>query len=170
MPADMVVLVATAVLACVAVIAALVALRAARQVARHQADAPPAEPEQPLAGPGELAVRAHEPALDVPREVRVVEGRVIVPPSREEVVSTALSRPQVRLAVLLHGVARALRPESRDRIGALVRREYRDRRRHRLRAGRQASRAAHLAASPTPPSAHWLGEAPDAPQDRAIGA
>ena len=169
MPADMVVLVATAVLACVAVIAALVALRAARQVARHQrADAPAPSVQAPA--PPAVAVRAHEPADDAPREVRVVEGRVIVPPSREEVVSTALSRPQVRLAVLLHGVARALRPESRDRIGALVRREYRDRRRHRLRAGRQASRAAHLAASPTPPSAHWLGEAPDAPQDRAIGA
>ncbi|GAA2069947.1 hypothetical protein GCM10009821_03420 [Aeromicrobium halocynthiae] len=167
MPADMVVLVATAVLACVAVVAALVALRAARQVARHQhADAPsPAEPATPAA----VAVRDPEPQ-QAPREVRVVEGRVIVPPSREEVVSTALSRPQVRLAVLLHGVARALRPESRDRIGALVRREYRDRRRHRLRSGRRAARAAHLAVDPTPPSAHWLGEADGRAEDRAIGA
>lgn len=167
MPVDMVVLVATAVLACVAVVAAVVALRAARQVARHQrADAPsPAEPATPAA----VAVRDPEPQ-QVPREVRVVEGRVIVPPSREEVVSTAMSRPQVRFTVLLHGVARALRPESRDRIGALVRREYRERRRHRLRSGRRAARAAHLAPSPTPPSALWLGEASDAAENRAIGA
>lgn len=164
MPVDMVVLVATAVLACVAVVAAVVALRAARQVARHQRADAPAVP-----APAEVAVRAPEPR-EAPREVRVVEGRVIVPPSREEVVSTAMSRPQVRFTVLLHGVARALRPESRDRIGALVRREYRERRRHRLRSGRRAARAAHLTPSPTPPSALWLGETSDAAEGRAIGA
>ena len=166
MSPDTVVLAVTAVLACVAVVAAVVALRAAREVARHQR-ADTSAPSRQTPVPAEVTVRAPEPA---PREVRVVEGRVVVPPSREELVSTALSRPQVRFAVLVHGVARALRPESRDRIGALVRREYRDRRRHRLRSGRRASRAAHLAASPTPPAALWLGEAADAPEGRAIGA
>lgn len=169
MPVDLLVLVATAVLACVAVVAAVVALRAARQVARHQRADAPVPSQQAAPSRTDVDVRAPE-RQEIPRDVHVVEGRVIVPPSREEVVSTALSRPQVRFAVLVHGVARALRPESRDRIGALVRREYRDRRRHRLRSGRRAARAAHLAASPTPPSALWLGEAADAPEDRAIGA
>ncbi|MCO7240939.1 hypothetical protein, partial [Aeromicrobium sp. CnD17-E] len=89
---------------------------------------------------------------------RVVEGRVVVPPTQDQVVAATLSRPQVRLAVVAEGLAHALRPESRDRISALVRREYRGRRRERLRAGRRAARAAHASALPTAPADQWLGE------------
>lgn len=173
MPLDVLVLLATAVLAIVAVVAAVVATRASRRIL-----ASPATREVPSTGGSEPdAERATEPqvpAVAVVRErsqelaPRVVEGRIVVPPSRDELVSTALSRPQVRLTVLAHGLATALRPESRDRIAALVRREYRERRRHRLRAGRRASRAAHLA--PTPPEQKWLGSADDDDQGRAIGA
>ncbi|MGJ9412145.1 hypothetical protein ACHAAC_05490 [Aeromicrobium sp. CF4.19] len=183
MSSDVLLLVATAVLAVVAVGAAVVATRASRQIVRARAEqadvaapggAVPASAEQddaPVTSVTSLPERTGELAP------RLVEGRVIVPPSRDEVVATALTRPQVRLAVLAHGIAQALRPESRDRIAALVRREYRQRRRHRLRAGRRASRAAHLA--PTEPSDRWLGELPHADEppsseaarsDRAIGA
>lgn len=163
MPSDVLLLAVTAVLAVVALAAAAVALRASRQVVRARADADAVRadttaptgdarptPEPPTPSVTSLPARSEELAP------RVVEGRVIVPPSREEVVATALTRPQVRLSVLAHGLAHALRPESRDRIAALVRREYRQRRRGRLRAGRRAARAAH--GTPTLASDRWLGE------------
>jgi hypothetical protein len=72
------------------------------------------------------------------------DGRAIVLPSTERVVGAALGRPLVRGATFTHGVAHALRPESRDRVRGLVRREFRHRRKQRLRAGRRAARAARL--------------------------
>ncbi|MDR6119346.1 hypothetical protein QE370_002530 [Aeromicrobium sp. SORGH_AS981] len=178
MPSDVVVLVATAVLAVVTVVAAVVAVLAARRVARGPVPAvlaaPPAPPLEPVhedvAGsvvPGELVrvERPRAPRTDLPASERsgalaprVVEGRVVVPPTQDQVVAATLSRPQVRLAVVAEGFAHALRPESRDRISALVRREYRGRRRERLRAGRRAARAAHASALPTAPADQWLGE------------
>lgn len=173
MSADVVILVATAVLAAVAVVAATVTVVAARRVARSQAVAPVRAPE-PSAPVDEtvtwevetdlppVPVRAEpvraEPVSSAALEARVVEGRVVVPPTQEQVVAATLSRPQTRLAVVAQGVAHALRPESRDRIGALVRREYRARRRERLRAGRRAARAAHRADAPTLAADQWLGE------------
>ncbi len=167
MSADVAVLVATAVLAVVAVSAALVAVVAARRAARG-APAPTAGAAQAPA-PGDVGrspdvvdVEPVEvdlaPVRHAALEPRVVEGRVVVPPTQDQVVAAALGRPQARFSVVAQGVAHALRPESRDRISALVRREYRARRRARLRAGRRAARAAH--ASPTPPAAadQWLGE------------
>lgn len=68
------------------------------------------------------------------------DGRSIVLPTSAQVVSATMSRPLVRGAVLSHGVLYALRPESRDRIVSLVRRELRSRRKARLRAGRSATR------------------------------
>jgi hypothetical protein len=85
---------------------------------------------------------------------RVVQGRVVVPPSQAQVVRTALGRPGVRLTVFVHGVARALRPENRDRIVALMRREYRHRRSQRLSAGRQAVRMARPASAPSTDRLH----------------
>ncbi|ALX04967.1 hypothetical protein [Aeromicrobium erythreum] len=175
MPSDVVVLVATAVLAVVTVVAAVVAVLAARRVARGPVpavpEAPPLEPvhEDVAASvvPGELVrvERTRAPRTDLPVSERsgalaprVVEGRVVVPPTQDQVVAATLSRPQVRLAVVAEGLAHALRPESRDRISALVRREYRGRRRERLRAGRRAARAAHASALPTAPADQWLGE------------
>ncbi|MEH3069220.1 MAG: hypothetical protein PGN15_14720 [Aeromicrobium erythreum] len=178
MPSDVVVLVATAVLAVVTVVAAVVAVLAARRVARGPVStvpaaspAPPLEPAHDDVAasvvPGELVrvERTRAPHTDLPASERsgalaprVVEGRVVVPPTQDQVVAATLSRPQVRLAVVAEGLAHALRPESRDRISALMRREYRGRRRERLRAGRRASRAAHASALPTAPADQWLGE------------
>lgn len=158
MSAELWILTATAVLAAVAIIAALVAVRAVRQLGRTTRPdvSPPlaaAEPEA-VRRPTDLVI--HEPVATSPSDVlepRVVEGRLIVPPSQQQVVQTALGRPGVRLSMLAHGLAHALRPESRDRIAALMRREYRRRRRERLQAGRRAVRAAR----PSNPSDQWLG-------------
>ena len=142
------ILVATAVLAVVAIGAAVVAVRAVRQIARTPQD------EQPTAPSTDVVI--HEPPRDEPPvvlEPRVVEGRLVVPPTHQQVVQTALGRPGVRLSIVVHGAAHALRAESRDRISALMRREYRRRRRERLQAGRRAVRSSR----PTPPSDQWLG-------------
>ncbi len=146
MPTDVLLLVVTALLAVVAVGAAVVAVRAARSG--------PTERLLPTARSGPTASSALVPfdpdiRVDVvpvrPQSLvaREIEGRVVVPPTRQQVVNTALSRPQVRLGILVHGLSHALRMESRDRILALMRREYRRRRRERLTAGRRAVRAAH---------------------------
>jgi hypothetical protein len=83
---------------------------------------------------------------------RVVQGRLVVPPTQQQVLATALGRPGVRLSVFAHGLSHALRPESRDRILGLMRREYRRRRRERLQASRRAARAA----TPTRPADTWI--------------
>lgn len=148
MSADVVILVATALLAVVALCAAIVAVRAA---GRPPAAETSVEPASPLQASTEIArVEPRESVGET--EPRVVEGRLIVPPSELQVVNTALGRPGVRLSVLAHGVAHALRAESRDRVSALMRREYRRRRRERLQAGRRAVRAGRS----TQPSDQWL--------------
>lgn len=139
------ILVATAVLAVVAIAAAVIAVRAARQVPRRD----PA----PAPRSAQIVIRDPEPPRAAVLEPRVIEGRLVLPPTQHQVVQTALGRPGVRLSILVHGAAHALRAESRDRISALMRREYRRRRRERLQAGRRAVRAAQ----PTPPSDQWLG-------------
>jgi hypothetical protein len=154
MSVEVLVLVVTAVLAVVAIGAAVVAVRAARRIA--QASARPVE-ETVTRQPATVVVREPSPveapaAVQEP-EVRVVEGRLVVPPTQEQVVQTALGRPGVRLSVFVHGAAYALRAESRDRIAALMRREYRRRRRERLQAGRRAVRAPR----PPAPSDPWPG-------------
>lgn len=102
---------------------------------------------------------------------RVVEGRVIVPPTQAQVVRTALGRPGVRLSVLIHGLTHALRAENRDRIVALMRREYRHRRRERLRAGREAMRVAKPSHAPTTDRLHaeLLEPRPTSLTERMIG-
>jgi len=148
MSAEVLILAATAVLAVVALSAAVIAVRAVRALR----DAPRPEPVSTELAVVErpTVIKAHTPAALAPR---VVEGRLIVPPTQQQVVATALGRPGVRLSVFAHGLAHALRPESRDRILAMMRREYRRRRRERLQAGRRAARA-------TTPSARadsWIG-------------
>ena len=105
-------------------------------------------------------------------EPRVVQGRVIVPPTQAQVVRTALGRPGVRLSVFVHGLARALRAENRDRIVALMRREYRHRRSERLRAGRQAVRMARPTSAPSTERLHQrlLEPRPLSLTDRTIGS
>lgn len=85
---------------------------------------------------------------------RVVQGRVVVPPSQAQVVRTALGRPGARLNIFVHGLARALRSENRDRIVALMRREFRHRRRERLRAGRRAVRMSRPTSAPSTDRLH----------------
>ena len=146
MSAEVLILAATAVLAIVAVGAALISVRAVRTLRETPAPTPVSR---------ELALveRPMTPPVPAALAPRVVEGRLIVPPTQQQVVATALGRPGVRLSVLAHGVAHALRPESRDRILGMMRREYRRRRRERLQAGRRAARAA----TPSAPQDTWLG-------------
>lgn len=160
MPTDVLLLIVTAVLAVTAAVAAVVAVRAARRTSvREKAEDAPALPV--------VASEPHPAADLVPLDdadsrlaPRHVEGRVVVPPTDQQVVGAALSRPQVRLAILLHGLTYALRPESRDRITGLMRREYRRRRRERLAAGRRAVRTTHPAPAEEWTSQSWIGELP----------
>lgn len=159
MSAELWILTATAVLALVAIGAAVIAVRAVRHVARTQVAPAQLDPVDQVAAPKSqqagavVALRDELEHRDDRLEPRIVEGRLIVPPSQQQVVRTALGRPGVRLSIVVHGVAHALRAESRDRITALMRREYRRRRRERLRAGRRAVRSAR----PSAPSDQWLG-------------
>jgi len=143
MSVDVVVLVIAVVFAVVALIAAIVALRAVRE-ARSLREAPPERAESVAVVPTE-PIDQRRPIVvdDVDRpEVRVVEGRVIAPPTAEQVVAAQLTRPSARIMILASGLAHALRPESRDRINGLMRRDFRERRRSRQRAARRAARSA----------------------------
>jgi hypothetical protein len=149
----------TAVLAVIAVVAAVVAVRAVRRLRREMSDSAhlatqnaevtSSEPLLPVVV--ERPVAAERP---VELQPRVVQGRVVVPPTQAQVVRTALGRPGVRLNVLVFGLRHALRAENRDRIVALMRREYRHRRRERLHAGRQAVRTAQPSSAPTTDRLH----------------
>lgn len=152
MSAEVWILVATAALAVVAIGAAVIAVRAVRQLHRTQPE-PTAQRAAPRPVSDVVVLEPIRPAPSEALQPRLVEGRLVVPPSEQQVVQAALGRPGVRLSVLAHGAAHALRAESRDRIAALMRREYRRRRRERLQAGRRAVRAAQ----PTPPGDQWLG-------------
>ncbi|MFC5678562.1 hypothetical protein [Aeromicrobium endophyticum] len=152
------ILAATAVLAVVAICAAVIAVRAVRRVgtiATQPVEDPatPATRDAPAPSADVIVHEAVVTSLPTELEPRVVEGRLVVPPTQHQVVQAALGRPGVRLSIALHGVTYALRAESRDRITALMRREFRRRRRERLQAGRRAVRSTR----PTPPSDQWLG-------------
>ena len=157
---EAVLLLATALLAVVAVTAAVVAVRAARRLAQAPA-AVPTEPTEKPESPAASTAPVHAP---VP--VRIVEGRVIATPTEEQVVATALGRPAVRLSIYASGLAHALRPESRDRILALMRREYRHRRRVRQRIARRAAR--DVPTSALHPDATWLGAPDTAAEPRSL--
>jgi len=163
MSVQLAMLVATAVLAVVAVAAAVVAVRALRQakqlgdrVARDEVAAyrDHLEDSRDLDTPAR-ASQALDQRDDL-EVVRVVEGRVIVQPTHDQVVAASMTRPAVRLNIVAAGVAHALRPESRDRILGLMRREYRARKRARQRAARAAARATN---GPPPPAGGrgWVG-------------
>jgi len=166
-PTDVVLLSVTALLAVLALAAAVVAVRAARRSTDSgQVDAP--APPTPAA-PERLPAATTVVPLDDDNEWRKalhVDGRVVVPPTGQQVVGAALSRPQVRLAVVLHGLTYALRAESRDRITALMRREYRRRRSERLAAGRRAVRAARPASVDDWMRQPWIAELPAEPRTK----
>ena len=115
----------TAVLAVMALVAAVVAVRAARRSTRAEASGgrPPAPAVAPERLPRAAVLVPFDDADDarrpVVRRLSHVEGRVIVPPTGQQVVGAALSRPHVRLAILLHGLTYALRAgEPRPHHGA----------------------------------------------------
>ena len=163
MSTDVVMLSVTALLAVTALVAAVVAVRAARRSAVEPAEtatqAPAVAPERLPRAAVLVPIDADEDAPRLPAPYQV-NGRVVVPPSEQQVVGAALSRPHVRLAILLHGLTYALRPESRDRITALMRREYRRRRRERLAAGRRAGRATQPTSADDWTAQSWIGELP----------
>lgn len=154
----------TAVLAVIAVVAALVAVRASRRTqAPEPRRTPPPEKAAPAAPAPTDGIAPREPELQP--VVQVIEGRVIVTPTTRQVVDATMNRPLVRISVISHGLAHALRPESRDKIVALMRREFQSRRRQRRRAARQAARVEHPAPAPaidraTVVTEAWLGELP----------
>ena len=124
-PTDVVMISLTAVLAVLALVAAAVAVRAARRTARAKSPeaaspAPAVAPERRPRAAVLVPVRDDsDDVSDAPWSApQSVEGRVIVPPTGQQVVGAAMSRPHVRLAILLHGLTYALRAESRDRITA----------------------------------------------------
>lgn len=169
MSSEQLLLVMTAVLAVVALFAAFIAVRAARRVEPALSTENPALSARATSSEIVRASSAHSVHVaDLGPEtqlVKIVEGRVIVTPTSRQIVDTTMNRPLVRISVLSHGLAHALRPESRDRIMALMRREYQSRRRQRKQAAKQAARIEH----PKPPrtidraavtSAAWLGELP----------
>ena len=93
---------------------------------------------RPAPPPAAPAVHVLEP---LERDDQPGGGSILLP-TTAQVVDATLGRPLVRAATLGHGLRRGLRPESRDRISALVRREFRRRRKVRLAAGRRAARLA----------------------------
>jgi len=167
-PTDVLLLSVTALLAVLALAAAVVAVRAARRSTdsgRAETATPP-----PAAAPERLPAATMLVPLgdddDNWRRPVHVNGRVVVPPTGQQVVGAALSRPHVRLAILLHGLTYALRPESRDRITALMRREYRRRRSERLAAGRRAVRAARPTSADDWMKQPWIAELPAKPRTK----
>ena len=167
MTVEALLLVVTTLIALVAIGAAVIAVRAVRQLkslhgsqtdgrsSLHSSATGRTNAEMSGTGEGtnaEIFVPAVQPADEL--APRVLHGRVIVPPTQSQVVRTALGRPGVRLSILAHGIARALRAENRDRIVALMRREYRHRRSERLRAGRQAVRMARPTSAPSTDRLH----------------
>jgi hypothetical protein len=166
-PTDVVLLSVTALLAALALAAAVVAVRAARRsTVSGRADVT-AQP--PAVAPERLPAATMLVPLDDDNEWRKpvhVNGRVVVPPTSQQVVGAALSRPQVRLAIVLHGLTYALRAESRDRITALMRREYRRRRSERLAAGRRAVRAAQPSSADDWMKQPWIAELPAEPRSK----
>lgn len=158
MSVQLAMLVATAVLAVVAVAAAVVAVVALRR-ARAVATADRVARDEVAAYRDQVDekhdLEVIEPKAPTPEVVRVVEGRVIVQPTHDQVVAASMTRPAVRLNIVAAGLAHALRPESRDRIMGLMRREYRARKRARQRAARAAARATN---DPPPSSGRgWVG-------------
>jgi hypothetical protein len=149
-------LVATTLIALVAVAVAAFAVRTVRRLTTRLESLPAERTTLPALGTPAAAAASPVHAETFMPELapRVVQGRVIVPPTQAQVVRTALGRPGVRLSVLIHGLAHTLRAENRDRIVALMRREYRHRRRERLRAGREAVRAARPSHAPTTEHLH----------------
>ncbi|MGH3459719.1 hypothetical protein [Aeromicrobium sp.] len=163
MPTDLVLLVVTSLFALMALVAAIVTIRSARRTT--EVESAVRESAAPAVAPERLPRQAVLVPIDdddVVQELvpRRVEGRVVVPPSGQQVVNAAMSRPHVRLAILAHGITYALRPESRDRITALMRREFRRRRRERLSAGRRAVRTARPASADSWMGESWIGELP----------
>ncbi|MCW2747341.1 MAG: hypothetical protein JWP10_483 [Nocardioidaceae bacterium] len=151
MPVAQILLILTTLIAVVALGVALVVLLKMRQMV---ADARRADRPSDVVSPGQEVV----PLVHVEAELvdpvepgyAVVEGKVLVQPSPQQVRAAIVGRPLVRLNVVVVGMAHALRPESRDRIRGLMRREFRARKKQRRQAARRAAYAHQPANSSTP--------------------
>lgn len=129
-------LVITATIAVIALVVALIAMRRLRAY-EHNNHAPDVVEPAPI---GE-AIAVMEPRYVVPEqpEVRIVEGRVIVAPTNQQVLAATMGKPLVRIAVITAGFQYAFRPEARDRIRRLMRDEYRMRKTMRRKAAKEAA-------------------------------
>jgi len=180
MSTEFILLVLTAALAVCATVAAGVAVLKLRALTgemsemecRDVRNGVPNGPILPAQTPGtDLSPRHNGPLT----RAGVVEGRVIVPPTSRQVVEATMGRPLVRASMFAHGLAHALRPESRDRIRALMRREFNSRRSQRKQMARRAARAETTSPHATPrhlareqiASNAWLGELPQVSSSQA---
>ncbi len=127
----------------------LAAIRAAKQVAARKP--PRSSPVRDPQVPPSHALATRDP-----------DAAVAVPASGQVVTTTALAPTLVRMVALSHGVRRALTPENRDRIAALVRRDIRRRDKLRRRASRRAARVLPLGSSDLP-----AASAVEGPGDRS---
>jgi hypothetical protein len=104
---------------------------------------PPAVPsaaQPPVAEPDRLPepVRTPTPVTDL--VTRRDQQEVSPAPSQQQIVTVTLAHPLVRVSAFAYGLRRALRPENRDRLQALVRRDLRRRHKIRRAAARRAAR------------------------------
>lgn len=144
---QVVLLTIAALLAVVAVTAAVIATRAVREMKELRESQSPPEPTptaEPYVSSESTGVslakrRAQRDGVEV--EYEVIEGKVMVQATPEQAIAAIMTQPRIRAAIWVSGLAHALRPESRDRIFGLMRREVRTRRRARQRAARAAARS-----------------------------
>ena len=69
-------------------------------------------------------------------------------PTQQQLVAATLAHPLVRVSALAYGLRTALRPENRDRVRALVRRDLRRRHKVRRQAARRAARVVPIRPAP----------------------
>lgn len=91
-------------------------------------------PGRPSATVVELVPVPSDPAPNLPASLH----------RHQQMVAARLAQPLVRLSAVSYGVRHALRPENRDRVVALVRRDLRQRHKRRRLAGRRAFRVVPL--------------------------
>jgi len=168
MPVDVTILVVTVLVAVVAVVAAVVAVRALREVRRVDAERTERSAQVVAVEPEPVLPEQIGPAHES-HPVQVVEGRVVATLTQQDLLEARLSRPLARVSVYVHGIAHALRPESRDRITALMRREYKRRRALRLKVARRALRSVPHETLARPDD--WMGTVDDTDHGypRAVG-
>lgn len=149
MSLEQVLLAVTATVALLALIIALLAIRTLARV-RAQNERPRVSTRTDLAPPPVAPEPIEQVRTEEKRDIEIRDDRVVVRPTSAQIVTTTMHHPLVRLNVVLVGLSHALRPESRDRLRSLVRREFRARKAVRRKAARRAARGVSESNSSAP--------------------